>query len=175
MGSAGIQGPLWGGAAEDWAAVQEGFCRPLWLDVLKAAGAAPTLRLLDAGCGAGGAAVEAARLGCDVTGVDASAELLAIARRRLPEGRFEEADLEHLPFPPGTFDAAVAINTLFFAHDMDRAARELARVVRSGGRIVVSGRGSPEACEMAAFGASLRAARVCIRVLYRSALPTKCQ
>ena len=39
---------------------------------------------------------------------------------------------------------------------MDRAARELARVVRSGGRIVVSGRGSPEACEMAAFGASLR-------------------
>ncbi len=156
MGSAGIQGPLWGGAAEDWAAIQEGFTRPLWLDVLDAAGAAPGLHLLDAGCGAGGAAVEAARLGCDVTGVDASAELLAIGRRRLPNARFEEADLEHLPFPSGAFDAAVAINTLFFAQDMDRAARELARVVRPGGRIVVSGRGSPEACDMAAFGASLR-------------------
>jgi len=156
MGSAGIQGPLWGGAAEDWAAVQEGLCRPLWLDVLNAAGAGPGVRLLDAGCGAGGAAVEAARLGCDVTGVDASAELLAIARRRLPNARFQEGDLEHLPFPDAFFDAAVAINTLFFAHDMDRAAREVARVVRPGGRLVVSGRGSPEACDMAAFGASLR-------------------
>lgn len=156
MGSAGIQGPLWGGAAEDWAAVQEGLCQPLWLDVLKAAGAGPGVRLLDAGCGAGGAGVEAARLGCDVTGVDASVELLAIARRRLPDARFQEGDLEQLPFPDAFFDAAVAINTLFFAHDMDRAAREVARVVRPGGRLVVSGRGSPEACDLAAFGVSLR-------------------
>jgi SAM-dependent methyltransferase len=156
MGSAGIQGPLWGGAAEDWAAIQEGFTRPLWLDVLSAAGAGRGLRLLDAGCGAGGAAVEAARLGCHVTGVDASAELLAISRRRLPGAHFETADLEHLPFPDGAFDAAVAINTLFFAHDMERAARDLARVVRAGGRIVISGRGRPESCDMAAFGASLR-------------------
>jgi SAM-dependent methyltransferase len=88
--------------------------------------------------------------------VDASADLLAIARRRLPGARFEAADLEHLPFPDGAFDAAVAINTLFFANDMDRAARDLARVVRAGGRIVVSGRGRPESCDMAAFGASLR-------------------
>ena len=110
MGSAEMQGALWGAAAEDWTAHQEASSLPLWRDVLQAVGAGPGVKLLDAGCGAGGACVEAAKLGCEVTGVDASRALLAVARHQLPGARFEEADLEALPFGHSAFDAVIAVN-----------------------------------------------------------------
>ena len=80
MGSAEIQGALWGAAARDWAAYQEATALPLWRDVLRAVGAGERVRLLDAGCGAGGACFEAVKLRCDVTGVDASPAMIASAR-----------------------------------------------------------------------------------------------
>jgi ubiquinone/menaquinone biosynthesis C-methylase UbiE len=59
------------------------------------------VRFLDAGCGGGGACVLAAGLGSEVTGIDASDALLAIARKRLPQAQFVHGDLEQLPFPDG--------------------------------------------------------------------------
>jgi hypothetical protein len=48
MGSAQVQGMLWGAAAQDWAAFQEATSMPLWTDVLRAAGAGHGIRILDA-------------------------------------------------------------------------------------------------------------------------------
>ena len=148
MGSAELQGALWGAAAEDWAAYQEATALPLWRDVLRAVGAGKGVKLLDAGCGAGGACVEAAKLGCEVTGVDASPALLSVARRRLPEARFEEADLESLPLGDAAFDAVIAVNSVMYAADMARAVEELARVTRPKGRVALTAWGAPEDCEM---------------------------
>jgi SAM-dependent methyltransferase len=148
MGSAGVQGPLWSGGAQDWADYQEAWHLPLWRDALKAVRATAGASLLDAGCGAGGAAVEADRLGCSVTGVDASTGMLAIARRRLPRAPLLQADLESLPFDDRSFDAVVAINSVIFARDMTRAASELARVARPGSRVVITVRGNPGESDM---------------------------
>jgi SAM-dependent methyltransferase len=138
---------LWGAAARDWAEIQEPTARPLWYEALRQIGARPGLRILDAGCGSGGAALEAVRLGCEPTGVDASGPLLDIARQRLPSHRFEEADLEELPFADESFDSVLAINSVMYAADMARAMRELARVTRKGGRIVVTAWAAADKCE----------------------------
>src|SRR5512137_2751511 len=112
MASGERQGQLWGAAPRDWTELQEPFCRPLWQDTLSALGVKPGVRFLDAGCGAGGASVLAAALGCEVTGLDASQALLEIARERLPQARFIHGDLEHLPFPDAHLDAGLAANSV---------------------------------------------------------------
>lgn len=148
MASGERQGQLWSAAPRDWAELQEPFCRPLWQDTLSALGVKPGMRLLDAGCGGGGACVVAAALGCNATGLDASHALLAVARERLPQVQFVHGDLEKLPFADGHFDAALAANSVIFAEDIRQAVRELHRVVRRGGRVAVTSWGKPEQVEM---------------------------
>lgn len=147
MGSATVQGQLWGAHAQDFANYLEQVGLPLYGAVLDAARVTPGTRLLDAGCGAGLLALLASLRGARVTGLDASVALLAIARERLPEADMREGDLEALPFADASFDAVTAVNSLFYAEDMSAAMRELVRVVRSGGRVVVTAWGPPERCE----------------------------
>ena len=148
MGSANTQGELWGAAADRWASQQEQTARPLWTDVLEALGASPGMRLLDAGCGAGAGSVDAAKLGCRVTGADASAPLIEIAHRRLPDARFDVCDLESLPYDDESFDATMAINAVFYCENQAAAMRELCRVSRRGGLVGVTAWGPPAECEM---------------------------
>lgn len=148
MGSGKTQGELWGAAAHRWAEQQERTARPLWTDVLNALGAGPGMHLLDAGCGAGAGAVDAAALGCRVTGADASAALVEIAGQRLPHSRFDVCDLESLPYDDESFDAAMAINAVFYCENQAAAMRELSRVTRRGGLVGVTAWGPPAECEM---------------------------
>jgi SAM-dependent methyltransferase len=147
MGSAAIQGQLWGAYPEDFAAYLEQVGLPLYGAALDAALATRGTRLLDAGCGAGLAALLASLRGAVVTALDASPGLLAVARARLPEADVREGELEALPFADAAFDAVVAVNSIFYAADMAAAMRELARVVRPGGRVVTTAWGPPERCE----------------------------
>jgi SAM-dependent methyltransferase len=147
MGSAGVQGRLWGAKAEDWARYVEQVGLPLFGAALDAARVTAGTRLLDAGCGAGLLTLLASLRGARVTAFDASPGLLAIARARVPSAEVEEGDLEQLPFGDGAFDAAIAVNSIFYTADMAHAMRELARVVRPGGRVVVTAWGPPERCD----------------------------
>jgi SAM-dependent methyltransferase len=129
------QGSLWGIEARDWQEIQERKSPALWRPVLDLAGVGAGTRMLDAGCGAGGASVMARERGAIVSGCDISESMLAIARERLPGADLRLAELEHLPFEDGQFDAVVAINSLQFAPDHAQAARELLRV--TDGRLAV--------------------------------------
>lgn len=144
MGSAKIQGELWGKAPRDWAELQEPMHRPLWEAMLTAAGIGPGARVLDAGCGGGGACLLAARLGARVSGVDAASPLVALARERLPDGDFRVGDLQELPFDDDSFDAVVAASSLQYTQDRVAALRELKRVCDPGGRVVVGLWGAPD-------------------------------
>lgn len=147
MGSATIQGQLWGSRPQDFATYLEQISLPLFGAVLDAAHVTRGTRLLDAGCGAGLLPLLASLRGAQVSALDASPSLLAIARERLPAADVREGDLEALPFADVSFDAATAVNSLFYAADMATATRELRRVVRPGGRVVVTAWGPPERCE----------------------------
>jgi ubiquinone/menaquinone biosynthesis C-methylase UbiE len=100
-----------------------------------------TERLLDVATGSGNAALAAARRGCEVVGSDYVPALLDRARRRADaeglEIEFAEGDVEALPFADGTFDVVSSVFGAMFAPDQEKAASELARVARSGGRIGV--------------------------------------
>ena len=97
----------------------------------------PQATVLDVATGTGAVARElVAQYGCTVVGLDQSSEMLDEARRRVPptvtllEGRAEE-----LPFPNATFDALTFTYLLRYVADPAATLKELARVVRPGGRI----------------------------------------
>jgi SAM-dependent methyltransferase len=96
-------------------------------------------RVLDVAAGNGNATLAAARRWCDVTSTDYVSSLLESGRARAQaEGhtiRFQEADAENLPFPDKSFDAVLSTFGVMFTADQDRAASELVRVCRPGGKI----------------------------------------
>jgi ubiquinone/menaquinone biosynthesis C-methylase UbiE len=95
-------------------------------------------RALDAACGTGRHAAVLARLGHEVVGVDANPAMLARARERLPEGDFRAGQLDALPLEDGSVDLVVCSLALTHLDDPTPAIAELVRVVRPGGRIVLS-------------------------------------
>jgi SAM-dependent methyltransferase len=96
-------------------------------------------RVLDVAAGNGNASLAAARRGCDVLATDYVEGLLVVAERRAEaEGlplATQVADAENLPFPDGSFDAALSTFGVMFTPNPERAAAELLRVCRPGGRI----------------------------------------
>jgi ubiquinone/menaquinone biosynthesis C-methylase UbiE len=98
-----------------------------------------TDRVLDVAAGNGNASLAAARRYADVTASDYVPELLEHARRRAETDglplRTRVADAENLPFGNGEFDVTLSTYGVMFAPDQARAAAELVRVTRSGGRI----------------------------------------
>jgi demethylmenaquinone methyltransferase / 2-methoxy-6-polyprenyl-1,4-benzoquinol methylase len=98
----------------------------------------PGQRILDVASGTGmvAFALAGAAPGCDIVGIDQSEAMLAIARRRNGQRvRFEQGEAERLPFPDGAFDALTFTYLLRYVDDPAATMRELARVVRPGGRI----------------------------------------
>jgi SAM-dependent methyltransferase len=93
-------------------------------------------RILDAGCGPGGNGASFAAHG-SVVGVDVSPDALAYVRARRPQTVPVRASIEALPFASGAFDIALGVTVLYTVPDDERAVRELARVVRPGGAVLL--------------------------------------
>jgi SAM-dependent methyltransferase len=99
-------------------------------------------RVLDVACGTGNTALMARARGAEVTGLDLTPELLAVAERRAAdEGlggiTWKPGDAEALPFPDASFDVVVSSCGLMFAPSPQRVADEVARVTKPGGRIAI--------------------------------------
>jgi ubiquinone/menaquinone biosynthesis C-methylase UbiE len=96
-------------------------------------------RVLDVACGSGNAALIAARRYCDVSGIDYVPSLIErAALRAAAEGTpidFRVGDAQALAYPDAHFDVVLSVFGVMFAPDQERAAAELLRVCRPGGRI----------------------------------------
>ena len=96
-------------------------------------------RVLDVACGTGNVALSAARRFCEAVGVDFVPALIERARERAAAERlpatFEVGDAESLPFEDASFDVVLSIFGSMFAPDQEKAAAELVRVCRPGGKI----------------------------------------
>jgi len=101
------------------------------------AGVAPGTAV-DAACGTGRHSAWLAQRGHRVLGVDASSEMLARAAAAVPGATFARGDLERLPLRSEAVDLAVCALALAHLAELDPAVAELARVLRPGGRLVVS-------------------------------------
>lgn len=98
----------------------------------------PSGTVLDAACGTGRYSTVLADHGHEVIGVDQSGAMLDIARKKLPAADFREGDLTALPLPDRSVDAVVCALALVHVPDLSCAMREFARVLRPGGRLVIS-------------------------------------
>jgi len=109
--------------------------------ILELVGDVSGCSVLDVGCGDGAFALDLASRGAVVTGIDASAAMIDAAKDRAqrakPDITFRLGMADHLPFPPEQFDVVTAITILCFVDDAAPVFREIARVLRPGGRLVI--------------------------------------
>ena len=156
-GSARIQGEWWGRRARDWSSFQEATGVPLFAAALARLEVRLGTRVLDLGCGSGLFCEMAARRGAAVAGIDAAEPFVEIARRRLPEGRFEVGDIEALTFEDHSFDAVTAFNSIQYAASPAHAIGEAARVARPGASVLVATWADADDCEALAYLRALAA------------------
>ncbi len=112
----------------------------------------PGERLLEIGCGGGLLLRDALRAGACVTGLDHSAEMVALARELAPEADVVLGRAEALPFPDGAFSAVAMSVVFFFFEEPLTVLRECRRVMSPGGRLALyttspALRGTPAAPE----------------------------
>jgi SAM-dependent methyltransferase len=135
-------GRAWSDRAADFAYLVEPFTRPVIDVLLDELNVGRGQGLLDEACGSGYAAMVAAQRGAKVTGIDAAAGLIDIARERNPAGDFRVGDMDELPFDDESFDVVTTIAGIVAGRDA--AAREAFRVLRPGGRFGLASWGSPK-------------------------------
>ncbi len=103
----------------------------------------PGQKVLDVACGSGTAALVAARRYCNVTGIDFVPGLIERARNQAMasglEAAFEIADAQKLPFPDNSFDVVLSVYGVQFVPDQEKAASEMLRVCKPGGKIGLAG------------------------------------
>lgn len=100
---------------------------------------------LDIGCGSGVYTEELLRRGYETTGMDISGEMIEVCKRRFtglrntaPSVHLQVGDAEHLPFDDASFDLVLCIGVLGYLIDDTQAVRELVRVTKPGGHVVVN-------------------------------------
>ncbi len=112
-------------------------------DIARQAGITPGMKVLDLGCGDGNTALPAAKLGANVLGVDIASNLVAAGNRRAAQAglaascRFVEGDACDLRLENRSFDRVISIFGAMFAPKPFDVAREMVRVTKPGGRIIM--------------------------------------
>jgi SAM-dependent methyltransferase len=136
-------GEAWGSRAADWACLYEHYSLDMLLALLPRLGVGPGISLLDVACGSGLAVRVADGMGADVAGIDAAAELVAVAGARTPTADLRVGSMFELPWPDEHFDAVVSVNGIWGG--CGAALDEAYRVLRRGGLVAISfwGQGPP--------------------------------
>ena len=102
----------------------------------------PGIKVLDVACGSGNLAVNAAKKGVDVTGIDIADNLVESAKQRAEamglDIKFEQGDAEAMPYADNTFDVVMTMFGAMFAPRPEVAASELVRVCKPGGIIAMA-------------------------------------
>lgn len=159
MSNDGTQRHVWEAMAEVYERALDARFAPVVREVIARAGLRAGDRVLDLGTGTGSAAIAASPLvapGGTVLGVDISEAMLAHARQRLAGLELTNVTLvrgqsEAIPTGDHAFDVVLASLCLMFVPDRAAAAREIARVLRHGGRLAAAVWAGPERCDIVRF------------------------
>src|ERR1700678_918473 len=106
-------GEAWGSRAPGWACLYEHYSLDILIALLPRLGVGPGMSLLDVACGSGLAVRVADGMGADVAGIDAAAELVAVACDRTPTADLRVGSMFELPWADGRFDAVMSVNGIW--------------------------------------------------------------
>jgi ubiquinone/menaquinone biosynthesis C-methylase UbiE len=148
-GSAASNGELWGAKARDWAEFQQGKRRLDFEECVGSTRIGQGTAVLDVGCGAGEFCRMAADAGASVTGIDAAAGMIEVARERVPNARFNVGDIQFLPYDDQSFDVVAGFHSFPFATQPLEALREARRVAKPGAPVFIVAFGREEHNELA--------------------------
>ena len=154
-------GKAWGHAPIDWACLYEHYAFAVTLALFTEMGIGPGVEVLEVACGAGLVAMHGSSTGAHWVGLDASVDLLRVARDRSPEIKFEEGSMFDLPFANESFDRVISINGVWGG--CDDALAEANRVLRPGGLVGISFWGAGPPLDM----------KSCFRVFARNSPPAQ--
>jgi ubiquinone/menaquinone biosynthesis C-methylase UbiE len=129
-------GDAWGHAAADWSCLYEHYNTEVMLAVFTRTGIAPGVELLDVACGSGLVARIASSCGARVSGIDAAAALLDVARARCPDADLRLGSMFDLPWEDGSFDVVTSFNGIW--GNCGDALVEMRRVLRGGGKAAIT-------------------------------------
>lgn len=124
------EGELWGRRAAQRAVLGAKMSLPAWRTAVEVTEITEGTTVLDLGCGSGEFCALATEAGARATGIDASHEMIRLARAAAPTAEFHVRALGQLPWEDGAFDVVTAFNALFFAPDPEAAFAEAVRVSR---------------------------------------------
>lgn len=147
MNSNHLQGELWGAAPNDWALYLETTFTPLYQKIISKTGLRSGQELLDIGCGTGLFLRLAGSTGAALTGIDVSPEMLEVARERNADARLLQQDLDNLSFPENNFDLVTGFNSLQYAQDIVKTLKDIRRLLKEDGLLVIGIWGSDAECE----------------------------
>ena len=116
--------------------------QPISVELVEAVGIQPGDRVLDVAVGNGNAAIEAARRGARVTGIDLAPIQIERARARCADEQVEidlwVGNAERLEVPDASFDSVISVMGVIFAPDHRQALAEMARATRAGGTVALT-------------------------------------
>jgi SAM-dependent methyltransferase len=150
---------VWDGISEIYPSEIDRRFAPVIDAVMARAGLTIGERVLDLGTGTGAVAQRAAAIvgpGGNVVGMDISPQMLAMARARMAASgcanvTLQEGRAEAIAADEGSFDVVLASLSLMYVIDREAAAREIARVLRPGGRLVAAVWAGPDQCDIVRF------------------------
>ena len=136
-------GEAWGSRANDWSCLYEHYSIDVLIALFGKLAVGPATRLLDIACGSGLAVRLVDAMGAKTAGIDAAADLIAVARERTPGADLRVGSMYELPWADDSFDAVISINGIWGG--CEAALDEAFRVLRPGGLIGLSfwGTGPP--------------------------------
>ncbi|MCI0777957.1 MAG: class I SAM-dependent methyltransferase [Chloroflexi bacterium] len=148
---------IWDRKSQNYLQETDKRFRPIHEALLDRSGLGGNQSVLDIGTGTGSVAIAAAHAvgeGGDVTGTDISADMLAVAEGRLVDETnlvFRLGSAEEIPAVDGSFHVVLASLSMMYVIDRAAAAREIARVLRPGGRFVAAVWSGPDDCDIVKF------------------------
>ncbi len=131
------QSELWAIDAAKWRMQEEGM-KPLYDEIIRSIHLPPNSSVLDIGCGTGFFLSLISEKDYLLHGIDISSSQIEFAKKHLPQGNFQMAAMEQLPFPGDSMDCIVSNNSLQFSSNFEKAIEEVSRVLKPGKPWIIS-------------------------------------